>query len=522
MSLASVLLTHANLAGFYACQIFWKGDPGIEYFTIKFPTEEIMRKWAGIVDGQRRMWQEGVRNSQLNRNTATSQNLAFPWMENQNLVNPYKQIEEDDDEDSDANTLVNSAYPSGSTFRTDSDANTLVSSMYPSGSTVHTDSNPNLGGRSRTNTMESAIGHRVPPSRFPMSGPSLQVRTNAPMLQPIGTHSPNQQDLMDSYFSPTTESPVSTRSSGQISMQQGTFPFPRQPVPHMPNGFDDSNRFTAPAVPRQPSRDGPANGYSNRGNQRPSLPPNITGSQSSSARFRSASSPDIQNAVAPRRMADPSQPGVPDMPAFPQHYVHQPGLTMSRGQTNSPHLAGNPQHIPYRPNTQSPALQQQRDRMGPLRSIPLPVKQDYAGSYQQPGLTRNVTSIDRIGTPGSIDARMMDSPSTSNLPAIGAASLASAQPTQLKVKVFYNAAAFTTTMVVPVNITYQSLKDRLDAKLSRLGHVSLASGAVKLKYLDDGDYISIQSDEDVQMAFETWREQVVMMQPMAEVHLYVQ
>jgi cell division control protein 24 len=30
---------------------------------------------------------------------------------------------------------------------------------------------------------------------------------------------------------------------------------------------------------------------------------------------------------------------------------------------------------------------------------------------------------------------------------------------------------------------------------------------VKLKYLDDDDFVSIQSDEDVQTAFETWREQ---------------
>ena len=62
-------------------------------------------------------------------------------------------------------------------------------------------------------------------------------------------------------------------------------------------------------------------------------------------------------------------------------------------------------------------------------------------------------------------------------------------------------------LVVPSNITYQSLKDRIDAKLQRSTSLSLSSGSVRLKYLDDEDYVSIQSDEDVAIAFETWKEQ---------------
>lgn len=63
------------------------------------------------------------------------------------------------------------------------------------------------------------------------------------------------------------------------------------------------------------------------------------------------------------------------------------------------------------------------------------------------------------------------------------------------------------TLVVSTTISYQSLKDRIDAKLQRSTSVSLGAGQVKLKYLDDDDYVSIQSDEDVQTAFETWKEQ---------------
>jgi len=63
-------------------------------------------------------------------------------------------------------------------------------------------------------------------------------------------------------------------------------------------------------------------------------------------------------------------------------------------------------------------------------------------------------------------------------------------------------------LVVSTNISYQSLKDRIDAKLQRSTSVSLGSGQVKLKYLDsDGTYVSIQCDDDVQEAFENWKEQ---------------
>lgn len=99
-----------------------------------------------------------------------------------------------------------------------------------------------------------------------------------------------------------------------------------------------------------------------------------------------------------------------------------------------------------------------------------------------------------------------------------------ATPTQLKVKVHVPVAQTVMTLVVPTNIAYQSLKDRIDAKLQRSTNMTLSSGQAKLKYMDEGDYISIQSDEDVQMALETWRDQQTsaLLGAMGEVDLYVQ
>ncbi|KAK4962184.1 hypothetical protein LTR28_004693, partial [Elasticomyces elasticus] len=57
------------------------------------------------------------------------------------------------------------------------------------------------------------------------------------------------------------------------------------------------------------------------------------------------------------------------------------------------------------------------------------------------------------------------------------------------------------------NISYQSLKDRIDAKLQRSTNLSLSAGNVKLKYMDDEDFVSIQNDDDVLSAFDTWSAQ---------------
>lgn len=102
----------------------------------------------------------------------------------------------------------------------------------------------------------------------------------------------------------------------------------------------------------------------------------------------------------------------------------------------------------------------------------------------------------------------------------------SGSPTQLKVRVHYESAGSSMVLVVPVGISFQSLKDRIDAKLQRSTPVSLASGQVKLKYADEGDLVSILSDEDVQMAFETWRDSVRGVggggATVGEVELYIQ
>ncbi|EDU40937.1 Rho guanyl nucleotide exchange factor [Pyrenophora tritici-repentis Pt-1C-BFP] len=137
-----------------------------------------------------------------------------------------------------------------------------------------------------------------------------------------------------------------------------------------------------------------------------------------------------------------------------------------------------------------------------------------------PNMPRTMTpasSFERSLTPASMDSRNMSPPlgSDSNI------------PTQLKVKVHCPSAGSSMVLVVSTNISFQSLKDRIDAKLQRSTSVSLGSGQVKLKYLDssDGTYVSIQCDDDVQEAFENWKEQQSNLNPgggLGEIELFCQ
>lgn len=78
----------------------------------------------------------------------------------------------------------------------------------------------------------------------------------------------------------------------------------------------------------------------------------------------------------------------------------------------------------------------------------------------------------------------------------------------LRVKVRVPSEGSTFVLVVAYNIHYPALRDRIDSKLQRHTNLSLANGTVKLKYLDEDTFVTIQTDEDVQMAFETWKERL--------------
>ncbi|KAK5167254.1 hypothetical protein LTR04_000067, partial [Oleoguttula sp. CCFEE 6159] len=483
--------------GMYTCQIFWKGDPGIENFIIRFAREEDMKKWTAEVETRRRESRNAFRRSAGTQRTGPS-STEFTYMQSQGaLENPYRQ-DDDADEDDDSDSTM---------------PRYTLAFNYP---ISRNGSSTSLRSRSTTGDSGPPLHNgrvRAAPPRFAagIPQPSLTLRT----LQLQATASLAEQGGQ-SYFSPSVDSPMSSRTSSS----SGMFPFPRQQLP--PNGYhgdEHVGRYTAPAIGRTATRE-PSGGHSNyltNGRtvvQKSSLP---SGSGLHSAqlfnlsqRNRSASSPDIQ--LPQRRTASGARPPVPDIPVPPFPYAYAPN-TVNRSQTNSP---SNPPYAP-RSGTQSPNHVRDRSRVRPSKDSS---SFDHDGPISQTRLDSRHAPTSRTATPAS-DTRNMSPPPLSSTPVPGDMPA----PTQLKVRVHAPSANQILSLVVPLNISFQTLKDRIDAKLQRSTSLSLSAGNVKLKYVDDNDFVSIQSDEDVQIAFETWREQVGLGQQLGqlgEIELYCQ
>ena len=488
---AASTVVFANIVLFCAAshsiQIFWRGDPGVENFVIRFGNEDMMIRWRTQVEVQKKALNDSARSS---GQTGTSE-TEFTYLRGQGatLQNPYQQDEDADEEHEEAGPHAAMALGGQSEFIMSRNA-----------------SSTSLRSRSTTGSSGppmSQLPGRVPPPRFPLPenahGPPLTLHTNLP----ASSMSPAEL-AASSYFSPAVESPISTRSSSQASM----YPFPRQGTPASGWTSEESKHNTAPATVRASSRDGqvPLNSYNMNGRtvQRPSLPA-IASQTSQSAqqltvaqnRMRSASSPDIQQVVpGPRRYVNgqvySATESVP-VPPIPAHMA-QMRAPVNRSQSNSPTNG----QLPFRSASQSPNLQ----RDGGQRY------QGYYGNdgHPQPQAIRHEPRpyLHSAQTPPpplpTMEHRIMSPPLPSatqgdEIP----------YPSQLKVKIWFEPNPCHVTIVVPIIIKHRSLIDRIDSKMEKISKASISRGTARLRYKDaDGDSVTIASEEDVQLAIEDW------------------
>lgn len=473
--------------GSYSVQIWWKGDPGVENFMIKYSNEEQMKKWATALESQRK------ENTPKASASPDQPAPDFAWTREHGgkLENPYLNQQDDDD---DEELWPAASAPAQFPMPTQSTGGSMLPRNASSTSL-----------RQRAATGESLAGMvRAPPPRFPLPQPPapLSVQTQVPAP---GASSPGARGG-DSYFSPVAESPVSSRTSTASGMfPNPAYQFPKSLTPQ-PGWEDPNQRYTAPAMPRAPSRDGSTQQRNPRG---PSLPAMASNSQSAAQqqRSRSYSTPDINGPGGIRRTQGGTP--VPAVPGIPPHLHPAHDQNIPRSQTGSPRM----NDIPVRSNTQSPGAQRDR-QYGHQQSG------SYGGTMSQ---FPAQPIYPRQGTPNSvvhdrqlsIDAAasmnaMLSPPLGTGVSATMSNPLASPElpiPTQLKVKVNFVDSGNYVTLVVAFNITYQSLIDRIDAKLARFTNSSISKGMLKLRYQDeDGDFVTIASDDDIQIAFIEWRE----------------
>ena len=203
-----------------------------------------MIKWRDTVQAQKKSLCEQARNSGQTGTSATE----FNYMKDQPLLhNPYQEDDDIEEEDLHSSGIIG---PTQSSFTV---------SRNPSSTSLRSTAGPG----------------RMPPPRFPLAEhsngpyePPLSLNTN---IAPGAAASPGEVQGK-SYFSPTNDSPTSTRSTSQQSFPQ----FTRQPTApgHWPH--EENKHRTAPAMSRGPTREGPAppNSYVVNGRTvtRPSLP----------------------------------------------------------------------------------------------------------------------------------------------------------------------------------------------------------------------------------------------------------
>ncbi|KAL4921743.1 putative Rho guanyl nucleotide exchange factor [Aspergillus aurantiobrunneus] len=452
--------------GSYRIQIFWKGDPGVvDNFVIRYSNEDIMRKWYKDINTQREIQAE----QRSARSTGTSE-TEFTYLKSlSNIPNPYQQ-EYDAEEQATKEAAFFSEFPM---------------SRNASSTSLRTRSATGGSGSSGPSLSTSGRG------RYPaMPDSTLSVHTQFPGggAYPTGSMSPAERNA-SSYFSPVTE-PASTRSSSQSA----GYPYNRQATPGA-TWSEDNNRYTAPALSRVTSRDGSnSNPYFNgasgngRSAQRPSLPPMSANNQTSngtSQRMRSASSPDIHhhNPEARRNMGAHTMQTVDNVPVppIPAHMANMKA-PVSRSQNNSPTnhnlaIRTTNHHHPHAFN--EPQYAEGRGAAPPSDQPTSPLSHEPEEPFM---------------------------------------------PTQLKAKV--NIDDNYVTLVISSNIMFRTLTDRVDAKLARFTNRSIGNKTVRLRYRDeDGDYVTIDSDEAVQLAFMEWREQhreMLSRGQVGEIQLYCQ
>lgn len=453
-------ITPTSTSGHYALQISWLAEQSVETFLIKFKNDDTLQKWHTMIETQRSSCLMEMKQR------ATSDTHLQSLM-GARLENPYTNQDDDDD------------YPRASQWSdsTYAPANQSYSSfnMSRNASSTSLRSRSATGGSGDRNPHLSQGHPRMP------GGAGLSLNTA------VGNSPADYGN--SSYFSPidrdTPPGSASTRSSSQSA-----FAGYHRNHPSM-NGYQqDSYRNTAPALARNAPNGNPY--MQQRGPQRPGLPPGPQSAQSIQARMRSASSPDIHPNVQQSRkyMSGSDVPNVPPIPSYAKQMA-----APNRSQNNSPNGINGP--MPLR--TQPPQGYSMASRP-PMSGSSYTYDNSYATDPRRQQGHMPSHSVGRPLSPITAGVQSNNTPIEATT-----SPDAYAMPSQLKAKVCYEENYV--SMIIPSNIQYRSLTDRIDAKLSRFTNDSIASGSVKLQYRDeDGDFILIDSDEGVAEALLDWKE----------------
>ncbi|RMD43789.1 hypothetical protein DV735_g1385, partial [Chaetothyriales sp. CBS 134920] len=448
--------------GNHVLQISWRAESAIETFNLKFRNEESLNKWHSLIERLRR---ECIDES-IHRATPDT-HLVF--MNGLALENPHLANNSDDE---DYPNPMASHYSGSTVVAHDSGYSELSLSRNVSSTSLHMRSA--TGGSSNSSSRS-----RLPTELSGLTPLNTRVGAQPHPAQAGGANGPSE-----SYFSPLDRDTPPQSATSRSSSQSTFSPYHRNQssTGRYAQQQESSYRNTAPALARHAPGGNPYMASRMYPASRPSLPPGPN--QPYSNRMRSASSPDIHphNSGGRKYTSSENVPNVPPIPAFAKQ-ISGP----SRSQSNSPN-----QGLPNRPLPQLPGYGM------PQGPGPRPTMPTHGYTYDQS------YSHDPRKTP-SHHYSLSHGTTLSPIPAGDPSDVDGGLPAQLKAKVCYEENYV--SMIIPSNIPFRSLTDRIDAKLSRFSNHSIASGTVRLRYQDeDGDFILIDSDEGVREALLDWQD----------------
>lgn len=413
---------------------------------IKHRNEETLNQWKNLLQHQVDLCHQLEGGMKSSGGTGKTSNTEFMWMQNSGGdpsdygARSEEELTEDEDDD-DGGELIYT--PSYGTSRNGSN-----SSLRSRSTTNESGPPPHIPSALPANPQAARQPRYTHQSQGSTSShqPPLSLVTYPSTVSP-GTQSPDRAGNM-SYFSPTSETPM-VGSRGSTS--SGAYPFPRQPTP---NYHDEARYPGGTTMSRTASREGSgltATPVSGQRLQRPSLPGMSPGGTMQN-RLRSASSPNIHHVPSQAQLARAT--GIPPVPVppMPQTYQAYNGgpAVINRSQNNSP--------------------------TSPLNSLPQ--------RHASPGIHEQGSIARLNGNSGK-----------------------SLQP-QVKVRVSYANDIF--IIIVPYSITYHQLMDRIERKIRICGTngqttIPPPTSNIRIRYQDeDGDFITMNSDDDVQMAFDVF------------------
>ncbi|TDL24156.1 hypothetical protein BD410DRAFT_802027 [Rickenella mellea] len=482
----------SNHMGQYSLQVWWRGDDDNEYFTLRCRTEEQLRQWEGQIN---RLIKETAARRASERTMsalAAHANSTNPALGGRQLVSGYE--------------------PNGRTMSMGAQMSYLQAGPGPSTGRRYSPPSPydtneargipsNVTPEGYTNGWAGPSGYppdegfepdddfeEYPPaSSYPSSGRGT----------PLGVRRGNvaqsmfpERDVTPGYDRPRART---EDMNGPIMRQWRKNGHPMPPPPPPPIGGLPSQPNGAPAARPQPPR------MSSDASFGPGIapPPRLLRSQFSSSKLSSAYDHEGGRSTPP--------------------VMKQPPTSRSRSSSN--------------PSAYHPVK-------APAPPLPTSVWPERKGSVS----TSTVSSVSHkrgsgsSGTSGSSDYSPHTSPITpfgSSESYLGGASLRNARSqtfgrmnnptngrapqitmsTMVKVKVHFFEDIF--VIQVPRTTEYPELVEKVGKKI-RLCGPRREDGPLRVKYVDeDGDMVSLGSNEDVQMAFET-------LQPGSQVTLYVQ